>query len=561
MLQAIHVENVAVIKSLDLDLTAGFVVLTGETGAGKSVLMDSVQFLMGGRGNRELLRSGESKAVLSALFTDLNPDARRFLRDADLSDGEDAELYVQRTLSADGRSVCRVNGRTVSQSLLRELGQRLIRLHGQNDNQSLLDRGAHLDFLDQYADCGELHRAYGEVFLRYQAVEKEIQSLTRDEAEQNRLREMLAYQIADIDEVKPKMGEQEALEAEAEKLRNAEKITKQAGVAYRALRGGEKTLGVLLLLDRAAGAMRQLESVLPDTADLAGQLEECRYTLEDTAERILEATGLGAGNPTERLTRIEDRLDALRKLLRKYGPDIPAVLEFRRKAKEDLAALEGAGDRLAELEEQRKELRAELTARGDRLREKRREGAVKLRREVCAVLEFLDMPKVRFDASIKPAGVFRPDGADDVEFLLSANPGEPLQPMAKIASGGELSRIMLALLSVQSGISDADTLIFDEIDTGVSGKTSRKIGLKLQQLSARGQVLCVTHSAQIASLGDTHVFLSKAERDGRTETRVRTLDADGRVEEIARILGGIHVTDVQRQTARELLAKADLGDA
>jgi DNA repair protein RecN (Recombination protein N) len=444
--------------------------------------------------------------------------------------------------------------------MLRELGQRLVRIHGQNENQVLLEKGAHRAFLDTYGACDGLREQYGEIYREYRDVVQEMQRLTRDEAEQNRLREMLAYQIADIDEVKPKAGEEEALEAEAERLRNAEKITKQAGIAYRALRGSEKTSGVLLLLDRAAGALRQLEDVVPDTAELAEQIEESRYALEDTAERILQAAGLGAGNPTERLNRIEARLDALNKLKRKYGADLDAVLEFRRRAQEDLDALEGAEDRLNELEKQKKSLRGRLQEAATALRETRREAGGRLRQEVCRVLEFLDMPKVRFDVQIRPAGEFREDGGDEVEFLLSANPGEPLQPMAKIASGGELSRIMLALQSVQSGRSDVDTLIFDEIDTGVSGKTSRKIGLKLEGLASCGQVLCVTHSAQIASLGSAHFFLSKCEKEGRTESSVRMLDEAARVEEIARILGGIRVSDVQKQTARELLAGSDLAE-
>ena len=554
MLQSLHIENIAVIKRLDLDLREGFSVLSGETGAGKSIILDSINLLLGNRVSRELIRTGENRATVSAVFSELDAATVAAVEGMGFS-CEEGELMISRTIGTDGRGGARVNGQAVPIAMQRELGRLLINIHGQNDNQRLLQKSSHAALLDAYAhDESELD-SYRAAYRDFCACREALRECDRDAASAAQLKDVLEFQIKEIGAAHLKVGEEEKLTRERDKLQNIEKIAKQVKFTHYALQGSEKSASVLL--ERAAASLRQITGVVPECEALAERLISCRYEIEDIAEMVREIGGDGLNeDPTELLNRIESRLDTITKLERKYGADIAAVLAHRDRAKEKLEALTDAdGHReklqaaLAAAEKSLKVAAAALTA----ARRRAREG---MTAQIGEVLRFLDMPRVHFDVRIAPVEgkePYRPDGGDDVEFLISTNPGEPLLPMIRIASGGELSRIMLAIKSVLSGADGVPTVIFDEVDTGVSGKTSRKIGIKLKQTACGAQVLCVTHSAQIVSLADHHYYIYKEENAGRTETRLRELTGDERIEEIARILGGMQVTDAQRESARELM--------
>ena len=550
MLRSLHIENVAVIRRVDLDFREGFSVLTGETGAGKSIIIDSINLLLGNRVSRELLRSGAEQALVSAVFDGLSDGVCQRLEELGFS-VEDHTLMLQRTVGADGRSQTRLDGRVITQSLQREIARMLVSIHGQSDSQKLLQKSAHLELLDHYARPDAALAEYQTTFSALQSVRRQINSIRVDDSEKLRLREMLGYQIADIDAVKPKPDEEETLTRERDRLANLEQINRQAELIYRALRGGEKG-SALSLVKRASLALDQLGTMVEGTESLGDRLSFVASELEDLAERVIAYADDDREDPTTRIDRIETRLEAIAKLRRKYGNSVEEILAFRARAAERMAELDGSEERLEELETEEKRLTAEAKRQASILTRARKDAAREITSCVTEALAFLDMPRVRFEIAVAPAELCE-SGADDVEFLIATNPGEPLLPMIRIASGGELSRIMLALRSVLDDRDGAATVIFDEIDTGVSGKTSRKIGIKLHETARATQVLCVTHSAQIASLADTHFRITKEENGGRAETRVTELSDERRVEEIARILGGIEITEVQRSAAREMI--------
>ncbi len=550
MLRSLHIENVAVIRRADLEFSKGFTALTGETGAGKSMIIDSINLLLGNRVSKEIIRTGESSATVCAVFEELPADVCDALEAMGLS-VEDNSLMLQRTLYTDGHSQARLDGRVITQTVQKEIARLLISIHGQSDNQKLLQKSSHRQLVDAYARPAKELTAYREAYLAWQACVQRLSSVSHDDAERMRLSEMLTYQIADIDSVKPKRGEEEALTRERDKLLYAEQINKQTGLAYRALRGGEKT-NAYDLIRRAQSALRSLDGVLEGMEELAERLESAVAEIDDVAESVLTLSEEDMGDPTARIDKLESRLDAISRLKRKYGNSIDEILAFRDRAVRQLEELDSSDELRAELEKQAKELEAEARRCAFGLTEKRTAAAEAITRAVTETLAFLDMPKVRFKVSITPAALVE-SGADDVEFLIATNPGEPLLPMIRISSGGELSRIMLSLRSVINDRDGASTVIFDEVDAGVSGKTSRKIGIKLMETADTAQVLCVTHSAQIASLAHNHFRIVKEERDGRAQTAVCRLDTEARVEEIARILGGIEVTAAQRDAAREMI--------
>jgi DNA repair protein RecN (Recombination protein N) len=555
MIQSLHIEHIAVVKCLDVDFARGLTVLTGETGAGKSIMLDSLNLLLGGRADRELIRSGEERGEVSAVFSNLSATSRELLEEMGFS-SEDGEVMISRTLSKSGSSA-RLNGRAVPVSVLREIAATLFNIHGQNDNQQLMDPKNHITLLDAYAGCTEARRAYLATYKQILHLRAQIDSLRKDEQEQTRLAEMLRYQIADIDAVKLKRGEEDALTDLAKRLRSVEQITKCCALVDRALQGGEKNRGAIYLTDRAAAAMDSVADALPEAEKLAARLREVRYELEDIAASMSDLEDVGGEDALAKLDRTEARLDAIAKLKRKYGSTEEEILAFRREAAEKLSLIENAEDRIIELEEELRRTESEAKRQADELSARRKHAAKGLTEKVTQTLTFLDMPKVRFEVEVAATKDFCAQGRDAVEFLIATNLGEPLMPMAKIASGGELARIMLSLKNVLNECDGVDTVIFDEIDTGISGKTSRKVGMKLQEIGRNAQVLCVTHSAQIASLADHHLYISKREVEGRMETAVAELDADGRVEEIARILGGLNVTEAQRQAAREMIAEGE----
>ena len=553
MIEFLHIENVAVVKSLDIEFKNGMTALTGETGAGKSIIIDSLNLLSGSRADKELLRTGESRAEVSAVFSQLRPEVIQSIENLgfDVSEGS---VMLSRVLTVSGSSA-RINGKPVTLSVLREISAMLFGIHGQNDNMLLLEPKNHIRILDSYAGNNSALEEYSRLYSRVLHLRIELHSLTEDVMEQNRMREMLKYQIDDIDAVKLRKGEDEELEAQAVKLRSAEKINKCCALVDKALNGG-KGFGAIYLTDRAATAMDSVAEALPEAQELAQRLSDVRYELEDIAQNLGALSDLGE-DPTIRLDKIEARLDAIAKLKRKYGSTVEEILAFRKDAADKLDFLDNAEDKKIDLENELSEATKQAKEKAKELSEVRRRAAKGLERKVCDTLAFLDMPKVSFEVAIQSSGELNAFGCDSVEFLISANAGEPLMPMARIASGGELARIMLSLKNVINESDGIDTVIFDEIDTGISGKTSRKVGIKLKEIGRGAQVICVTHSAQIASLATQHLYVSKQEKDGRTESDLCQLSQGERVNEIARILGGINITDAQIAAAKEMISEGE----
>ncbi len=551
MLISLHIENIAVIRRADLDLESGFSALTGETGAGKSMIVDSINLLLGNRTSREIIRSGETSATVSAVFEELSNSTVEYIREMGF-DVEDASVMLSRTITTDGRSQTRLNGRVITQTMQKEIARLLISIQGQSDSQSLLQKSRHRELLDAYGTSTEALETYSAAYEELKKCRKEVQTLSQDSAEKLRLSEMLKYQMEDIDAMKLKDGEEEALLRERDRLSNLERINKQTGTICRLLRDSEKG-NAYDVIRRAETILASLNGLVDDTDTLCARLSFAASEIEDVAETVRSYMDDDLEDPTARIDRIEGRLEGIAKLKRKYGADVAAVLAFRADAAARLDALETSDERLAELQKQVEKLTKTAEMHAAILHQKRKDAAKEIVEQVTESLAFLDMPKVQFEISITPSELGE-YGGDDIEFLIATNPGEPLLPLSKIASGGELSRIMLALRSVLNDHDGVDTVIFDEIDTGVSGKTSRKIGIKLKDTAKSGtQVLCVTHSAQIASLANNHYRITKHEREGRAETDVHLLGEGERVDEIARILGSIEPTEAQRNAAREMI--------
>lgn len=562
MLLSLHIENVAVIKSVDFDFTSGFMVLTGETGAGKSIVIDSINFLLGAKADRELIRSGQQQAMVSGLFGDLSKKTVDGLNDLGINVSDDGEILLQRSVNQDGKSRAMINGRSISISLLKEISPLLISIHGQTDTALLLDSRSHLDLLDTYADIKDLRSEYRSAYLNLENIQREINDINSKLAERERLKEILQYQIKDIESVGLKDGEEEILLEKRSKLKNSEKITKNSEFVYKALKGSEKG-SVAYLLDRTMAALNQISDVVPNFSEYAERIRECIYQIDDIAEEVYAVMDDLEEDPTASLNRIESRLDKISKLEKKYGATVGDVLTFYAKAKSDYETLDNSDGLLTSLYSKEKEAYRIALSLVDKLHDARVQAAKNVEASVKETLEFLDMPKIVFYVSILERNkgdkrYLNRDGGDDVEFYISANRGSAPQPLAKIASGGELSRIMLALKSVVSDKDGVPTVIYDEIDAGVSGKTARKIGIKMLSLSRSTQLFCVTHSAQIASLADMHFLISKGDVNGETETAVKMLDNDGRITELSRILGGIDVTVSQRAAAEDMLKERDV---
>ena len=557
MLISLHIENIAVIKAIDIDFDKGFSVLSGETGAGKSVIIDSINLLLGAKADKELIRHGESIAMVSGLFGEISEKTKEALRSFGIECSEDDTLLIQRTLNNDGRSVVKVNGRSVSLSVLKSIAPYLISIHGQSDTGTLTDPASHLEIIDVYAGNSELLGRYKTVYTELESVRSQINDIHRKEAERERLKEILEYQISDIDALSLHAGEEEELVDRKVKIKNSEKIVKHSEFAYKALRGSEKG-SIAYLLDRSINALSQISGVLPAVSEFPEKLRDMLYQIEDIAEEIHESISDIEDDPTETLNMIEDRLDKISKLKRKYGLTVADILAFRDKAQAELSTLENSEDILKGLEKRERELYKDALSLADELHAARVKAANDLDSLVVETLEFLDMPKVVFFTSMREENslgekLLFSDGYDKVEFYISANRGAEAQSIAKVASGGELARIMLAIKSVVADKDGVSTVIYDEIDAGVSGKTARKIGVKLLLISRKIQVFCVTHSAQIASLADLHMLISKSDVNGATQTSVKDLDREGRISELSRILGGINVTQAQKAAAIDML--------
>lgn len=559
MLQALHIENIAVIKCVDIELSDGLTVLTGETGAGKSILIDSVNLVLGGKFNRELIRAGQTEAHVSALFTDLSDDVLEELQKADIPvDDQERTLSISRSVSVDGKSIFRMEGRPVSAAAVRKIGSALLNIHGQNDNQKLLQKSEHLRLLDAMGDTLALRERYAAAYGEWSACRAELDRIRISDAELERRAEMLEYQIKDITSAKLEVWEEELLLVKRVKLQHEEIIKKQVNLITTALDARDKNGSVVYLLTRSSAALRKLAAMIPEAQELLEKLDSMVYDVRDVAERVsawCDDYDMMSDDPTVELDAIESRLEQISRLKRKYGERVEDVIAFGERARAELEALSTSREREEELSAQLPVLEQACREAAARLTEQRCALAEEITDRIHQELTFLDMPRVRFAVSIKPCTTFTATGCDDVEFLISTNPGQALMPLIKIASGGELARLMLAIKSVLNDRDGVGCVVFDEVDTGISGKTSRKVGIRLRQMAKNVQVVCITHSAQIASLADTHALISKQERDGLMETGVALLDEQGRVEEVARILGGIEITATQREAAREMIAQ------
>lgn len=558
MLRSLYIENIAVARQLNVDLSPGFTVITGETGAGKSVMIDCLALITGGKSQREMIRTGAERAVVSAVFSDVVlPDS---LRDAGIEADENGELEICRTLTLDGRSAVKINRRSVPLSVLKELGASLVSIQSQSETRNLLDKSFHLDMLDEYAGTENLLREYAVPYGEWQELTASAQALRESLQQKNMLTDILKYQIKEIDAARLSApDEDEKLTAMRAKIKNIERIAKYSTFVYRALTQSEKGATASVLLQKSSAALRQLADVMPEAEELAARLDNYRYEIEDIGESARALLDDGdVRDPEKQLNQIEARLSLIERLKRKYGNTISDILAFRRDAAEKLADLESGDEKLSEIEDRIRDVRVRLSRKAAEITQARRTAAEVISRSVCDTLSYLDMPKVRFLVDIQKVYAggeeqFGPRGSDDVTFMIATNPGEPAMPLAKIASGGEMSRVMLALRSVMNTKSGANTVVFDEIDAGVSGGTSEKIGIKLKEMAGGTQTLCITHSPQIAALADTHLRIRKKVVDGRAESEIEELDENGRVSEIARIIGGVSVTDTQRDAAREMI--------
>lgn len=554
MLKSLHIENMAVIRELEFDFSRGLTVLTGETGAGKSVITDSINFLVCNKINRDLIRSGETRALVSAVFSEIDDKTVDAFREIGF-EASDGEITLERILTSEGRTTCRIDGRGVSQQVMRKVGGYLISIHGQHDSLRLSDEFELIGLIDTFAKNNDLLDTYRDAYTSWRQVKSEITALKKDSAELSRMKDMLEFQIKEINSAKLKECEEEKLVAERTMLQSAERIKKHTDSALRTLCSNEKGITASLLALHAAEAVSRVADVIPEFTELAARLRSCTYELDDIAselQRIVSSADLDC-DPGKRLDIIESRLALITRLKRKYGSTVEEIIEFGKKASDRLQKLDSSDICLNELLAVEAERREELAKRSKALTDARNTASLDIEREVCESLRFLDMPKVRFAVSVTDNGEFNEYGRDTVEFLLAANSGEPMLPLSRSASGGELSRVMLALKCAVAGADSTDTLIFDEVDSGISGKTSRKVGIKLKQAARSAQVLSVTHSAQIASLAHNHLLVLKKEVDGRAETTIRELDESGRIDETARILGGINVSESQRLAAIDMI--------
>ena len=549
MLSLLHIENIAVIESADISFDRGFNVLTGETGAGKSIVIDAISAVLGERAYRDMIRTGAAKASVRAVFTDV-PEYPWF---SENGVDYDPETVIQREIYLDGKNICRVNGSLVSVSILRKLGIQLINIHGQHDSASLFDEENHLAFLDAFADNRSLRESYSQAYQKVTELRREIDSLTMDESEKLRRMETLKYQIGEIEKAQLEPGEDEALEQRRKLLQNAEKLSSGLEEATQCLYGGEDTDGAAGLLAQAEHALARLGRFSDSFQSIHDRVADLMYQVQDAAEEVRD-TRDSLNYSADELEQIESRLDVIHKLRRKYGVTCEDILAYLEKAKRELDEIEFADDHLERLKGKLK--KAEKTAwdQALALRKNRQEKAELLSQRILAELSQLDMPRVQFSCRFQELEL-TPNGADGVAFYMSANAGEALKPMSKVASGGELARIMLAMKNVLAEKDQVNTLIFDEVDTGVSGRAAQKVAEKLRSVASHKQVLCVTHLPQLAALADTHLLIAKSERDGRTYTSVTPLDLEGRKRELARIIGGANITQTTLKSAEEMLRR------
>ena len=547
MLSLLHIENIAVIECADISFDQGFNVLTGETGAGKSIVIDAISAILGERAYRDMIRTGTNKASVRAVFSAV-PKLTWFEENGVEYDDE---TVIQREIYLDGKNVCRVNGSLVSVSILRKLGIQLINIHGQHDSASLFDEDNHLSFLDSFADNEALRNAYTEKYEAVARLRREIDRMSMDEGEKLRRMETLKYQIAEIEKADLEAGEDEALEDRRKLLQNAEKLSNGMDEAVECLYGGDDSDGAAGLLAQAEYALSRLSRFTEAFAALHEKVNDLKYQVQDIAEEVRDARD-DLSYSADELEEIESRLDVIHKLRRKYGVTCADILSYLENAKKELDEIEFADDHLERLKKKLKAAEREAWDAAHALRENRKVTAVSMSSRILTELAQLDMPRVQFSCEFTETEL-TPRGADTVAFYMSANAGEALKPMSKVASGGELARIMLAMKNVLAEKDQVNTLIFDEVDTGVSGRAAQKVAEKLRSVAQHKQVLCVTHLPQLAALANTHLLIAKSEREGRTYTSVTPLDIEGRKRELARIIGGTNITETTLKSAEEML--------
>ena len=547
MLSLLHIENIAVIECADISFDAGFNILTGETGAGKSIVIDAISAILGERAYRDMIRTGADKAQVRGVFTDV-PELSWF---SENSVPFDSEVVIHREVYLDGKNVCRVNGALVSVSILRKLGIQLINIHGQHDSASLFDESNHLVYLDTYAENDSMRDAYSGHFLTVSELRREIQRMSMDEGEKLRRMETLRYQIEEITKADLVSGEDEQLEQRRKVLQNAEKLSDGINAAVSCLYGDEDTDGAAALLSEAERELSRLSRYTDAFAELHERVTDLMYQVQDVAESVRDARD-DLSYSADELERIEARLDVIHRLRRKYGASCADILDYLDQAKKELDEIEFADDTIERLKKKLSKAEQEAMDSALLLRENRKKAAAELSERIHAELTQLDMPRVQFSCVFEETELSA-NGADAVAFYMSANAGEALKPLSKVASGGELARIMLAMKNVLAEQDSVATLIFDEVDTGVSGRAAQKVAEKLRSVAKNKQVLCVTHLPQLAALASTHLLIDKQERGGRTYTTVTPLDFEGRKRELARIIGGANITETTLMSAQEML--------
>ncbi len=551
MLSLLHIENIAVIEQADISFDKGFNVLTGETGAGKSIVIDAISAILGQRAYRDMIRTGTNKASVRAVFTKV-PNFPWFEENGVEYDGE---TVIQRDIFLDGKNVCRVNGTLVTVAILHKLGIQLINIHGQHDSASLFDEENHLRFLDAFADNGALLADYREKFAAVSELRRQIDRMTMDEGEKLRRMETLKYQIAEIEKADLKSGEDEVLEQRRKLLQNSEKLSQGLEEASEALLGGDDSDGAAALLAQAAYALSRIARYSDDYTGFQERLTDLKYQVQDIADEVRDSLDELSYSADE-LETIEARLDIIHRLRRKYGADCDEILAYLDKARKELDEIEFADDRVEQLKKKLAKQEKQAWDAALALRKNRQEQGAVMAEKILSELSQLDMPRVQFQCRFRETELTS-EGADAVAFYLSANAGEDLKPLSKVASGGELARIMLSMKNVLAEKDAVDTLIFDEVDTGVSGRAAQRIAEKLKSLAKHKQVLCVTHLPQLAALADTHMLIAKSEHDGRTYTTVTPLDRKGRAMELARIIGGAHITETTLKSAEEMLSAGE----
>ncbi len=551
MLKSLSIQNIAVIEKAQIEFSKGLNVLTGETGAGKSIIIDSINAILGERTSRELVRSGCDNAFVSAYFEDVDESVNALLDELGIEREDDNSLVVSRKISAQGKSVFRINGVQVTASMLKSLGRLLINIHGQHDSQALLNPDEHFKFLDSYANISPLLDEYKASFKKLLSVRRRLKELTADADDRDKQIELLDYQINELSQADIKVGEWDELKQRKELILNSQSITQALTDLNVAFSGNDETMGVIATVSsvsKSVASVSKNDTQLKQILEKLEALNDSCEIIKDMAQEKLESIDF---QPDE-LDKIEERLSLLYDFSNKYGETEQDMLYYLENAVNRRKSFDNSDEELERLNAQYDEAFSTTVSLSQKLTAERKSAAQRLSEEICEQLMYLDMPKTVFSVDFQK-GNLSSNGEDKIEFLISTNPGEPPKPLVKIASGGELSRIMLAIKSIIAKNDSVQTLIFDEIDTGVSGKASRKIGLKLKEVGESTQVICVTHSAQIASVADNHLLIEKKYDEQSTFTSVRPLDYQGRRYELARIMGGLEITDSLLTTAEEML--------